>query len=306
MSFAGMPPPPKDPRKSVTGATKLTLTLSNGKQAIYDATASGSKTLVFDYKVGLEDKASDLAVTKLNLNGAAIKDAAGNVLNITGVGINPTGKLVIDGYTGTSSAEIFNGTASAETFRGLEGNDICVVNNAGDVVVESASAGTDLVKASINCALASNIENLTLDGLLEEQRHRQCACQHPDRQRPDTLYGRAGADKLAGGSGAAIFLFKAVTDTTSAAAGSDTIIDFHRSQADKINLKAIDANPDLKNDQAFTFIDTQKFHKKAGELHCEIKNGDTFILGDIDGNGVADLSIRLDTSLAMKGTDFIL
>ncbi|MCJ8052548.1 FG-GAP-like repeat-containing protein [Shinella curvata] len=471
----------------LTGATKLTLTLSNGKQAVYDAAASGSKTLVFDYKVGLEDKASDLSVTKLNLNGATIKDAAGNVLNITGASINPAGKLVIDGYTGTSAADIFNGTVGAETFRGLGGNDIYVVNNAGDVVVEGANAGTDLVKASVSYALSSNVENLTLtgsakingagnvlantltgnsaDNVLDGKAGAdrlvggkgndtyvvdnlgdvvvESASAGTDLVKAsvgytlssnvenltltgstkingtgnvlantltgnsadnvldgkagadrlvggagndtyvvdnlgdvvvestnagadlvkasvsyalssnvenltltgyakingagnvlantltgnsadnildgragndtlvggagvDTLYGGTGADKLTGGAGADIFLFKAVSDTTSAAAGRDTIIDFSRSQADKINLKAIDANPDLKNDQAFTFIDTQQFHKKAGELRYEIKNGDTFIFGDIDGDGVTDLSIRLDTSLAMKGTDFIL
>ncbi|MGQ3209960.1 MAG: beta strand repeat-containing protein [Shinella sp.] len=471
----------------LTGATKLTLTLSNGKQAIYDAAASSSKTLVFDYKVGLEDTASDLSVTKLNLNGATIKDAAGNVLNITGASINPAGKLVIDGYTGTSAADVFNGTVGAETFRGLAGNDIYVVNNNGDVLVEGASAGTDLVKASVNYTLTSNVENLTLtgsgkingtgnglaniltgnggDNVLDGKggADRMIGGKGNDTyvvdnvgdvvvegasagtdlvkasvnytltsnvenlmltgsgkinavgngianiltgndadnvldgkagadrliggkgndtyvvdnagdvvvegtsagadlvkasvnyaltsnvenltltgstkingvgntlanilngnsadnildgkagndtlvgaSGADKLYGGAGADKLTGGSGADVFLFKAVTDTTVAAAGRDTIIDFNRSQGDKISLNAIDANPDLKNDQAFTFIDTQKFHKTAGELRYEIKSGDTFISGDINGDGTADFSIRLDLSLAMKVTDFIL
>jgi Ca2+-binding RTX toxin-like protein len=391
---------------TLTNATNLTLTLSNGEQAIYDAAASSGRTLVFDYKVGLEDTSSDLAVTKLNLNGATIKDAAGNVLNITGVSINPAGTLIIDGYTGTSAADSFTGTAGAETFRGLGGNDTYVVNNSGDVVVEGSGAGTDLVKSSISYTLSANVENLTLTGSAKINAAGNALANiltgnsadnvlngkaGADRMAggagndiyvvddiadvvveganagtdfvkssishtlsanvenliligaaktnaagntlansltgssadnvlsgkagndllaggagADTLYGGAGADRLTGGSGADLFLFKAASETTVTSSGRDTITDFSRSQGDKIYLKAIDANTGLNNDQAFTFIDTQKFHNKAGELRYEIKNGATFIYGDVDGDGGADFSIALDLSLAIKAADFIL
>ena len=38
--------------------------------------------------------------------------------NLTGAVVNPTGTLVIDGYTGTSGTDAFKGTTGANTFRG--------------------------------------------------------------------------------------------------------------------------------------------------------------------------------------------
>ena len=44
------------------------------------------------------------------------------------------------------------------------GYDTYVVDNAGDVVTEGASAGTDLVQSTISYVLGANLENLTLTG----------------------------------------------------------------------------------------------------------------------------------------------
>lgn len=122
----------------------------------------------------------------------------------------------------------------------------------------------------------------------------------------DKLYGGSGSDKLYGGKGADNFIFKSVKDSSVNSNGRDTIFDFNRSQNDKIDLKSIDANTKAGGDQSFKFIGTEKFHKKAGELRFDKKSGDTFIYGDINGDGKADFSIKLDSSLNLKGSDFIL
>lgn len=122
----------------------------------------------------------------------------------------------------------------------------------------------------------------------------------------DRIEGGLGADKLYGGTGADTFVFRSVKDSTVSSPGRDTIYDFSRSQKDKIDLSVIDASSKGAGNQAFDFIGTKKFTKTAGELRYENKNGDTFVYGDVNGDGKADFSIMLDLSLAMRKSDFIL
>ena len=80
---------------SVAGGTP-TLVLNDGGTATYSS-GSGSTTLVFSHTVQTGQNIADLAVTSLALNGAALKDAAGNIANTaTASGYNPAGTLRID------------------------------------------------------------------------------------------------------------------------------------------------------------------------------------------------------------------
>ena len=82
---------------TVTGGTP-TLALNDGGVAVLTG-GSGTNTLTFSYKVGASDKSlTGLAVTGLNLNGAAIADAAGNTATVTGTA-KTFGGLVIDTVT---------------------------------------------------------------------------------------------------------------------------------------------------------------------------------------------------------------
>ena len=79
---------------TVTGGTP-TLTLNDGGTATYTG-GSGTSTLTFSYKVAAGQNTSDLAVTAANANGATIKDAVGNVADLSGAASNPSGTLHID------------------------------------------------------------------------------------------------------------------------------------------------------------------------------------------------------------------
>ncbi len=80
---------------TVSGGTP-TLVLNDGGTATYGG-GSGSTTLVFSHTVLAGQNVADLAVTSLSLNGAALKDAAGNLANTTAAaGYNPAGTLRID------------------------------------------------------------------------------------------------------------------------------------------------------------------------------------------------------------------
>lgn len=120
----------------------------------------------------------------------------------------------------------------------------------------------------------------------------------------DKLYGGTGRDKLYGGADADTFIFRSANDSTVATSGRDTIYDFTR--GDRIDLKGIDAKTGTTKDDAFSFIDTKAFSKKAGELRYEKGASNTYIYGDINGDGKEDFTIHLNGSLKLIKGDFIL
>jgi Ca2+-binding RTX toxin-like protein len=116
----------------------------------------------------------------------------------------------------------------------------------------------------------------------------------------DTLNGNGGRDVLWGNSGGDTFVF----DTTSEANG-DTIADFVRG-TDKISLSGMDASTRASGNQAFTFIGAQGFHKVAGELKTYQSSGNTYVAGDVNGDGAADFTIKALGVHTFAATDFVL
>ncbi|MFC4174205.1 CAP domain-containing protein [Microvirga sp. GCM10011540] len=116
----------------------------------------------------------------------------------------------------------------------------------------------------------------------------------------DTLNGNGGRDVLWGRSGSDTFVF----DTASEANG-DTIGDFVRG-ADKINLSGIDADTRSYGNQAFKFIGAQGFRKVAGELKAYQSSGNTYLAGDVNGDGYADFTIKAVGLHAFANADFVL
>src|SRR5579871_2217634 len=136
---------------NTTGGTP-TLTLSNGATATY-VSGSGSTSLVFNYTVGATGSgqdAADLATAVTNallLNGATIKDSAGNAAVLTGAGnVNPTGTLQIDTTAPTVSITTAGGTTNqgSQTISGHvdvadAGATVKVFDNNGTTPVASTT-----------------------------------------------------------------------------------------------------------------------------------------------------------------------
>jgi Ca2+-binding RTX toxin-like protein len=122
----------------------------------------------------------------------------------------------------------------------------------------------------------------------------------------DRLQGGLGADKLTGGADGDLFIFKAVAESTVASSGRDTILDFSHAAGDVIDLHSIDAKTTKSGDQAFTFIDSQTFHGVEGELRFQKSSTDTFVYGDVNGDGKADFGIKLTGLISLAASDFIL
>ena len=157
----------------------------------------------------------------LTLTGTAALSGTGNALN----------NLII----GNSGNSTLDGGAGADTMQGGTGNDTYYVDNAGDVVTENLSSGTDLVLASVSYSLTANVENLTLIGsdnlsgggntlnnvLTGNSGNNGLKGDAGN----DTLNGGLGVDTLAGGTGDDTYVVDSTTDTIfeNAGEGSDTV-----------------------------------------------------------------------------------
>jgi hypothetical protein len=67
-----------------------------------------------------------------------------------------------------------------------------------------------------------------------------------------------------------------------------------------------DADINAAGDQAFTFVGSAAFTGTAGELRTTFDGVDTWVQGDISGDGVADFEIVLSGAVSLSSTDFIL
>jgi len=116
----------------------------------------------------------------------------------------------------------------------------------------------------------------------------------------DRLLGGLGADTLTGGAGNDVFAFTTTDKVT------DIITDFVRGQ-DKVDLTGIDAIAARDGVQAFRYIGGGNFTGgQGGQLRFYTEGNNGFLAGDVDGDRVADFTIRLDGVTRFQVGDLIL
>jgi Ca2+-binding RTX toxin-like protein len=162
-----------------------------------------------------------------------------NVENLILLGsavINGTGNELKNQLTGNSAANTLDGGLGADTMKGGLGDDTYVVNDVGDVVIESAGQGLDTVKSSVTYALSVNVENLVLTGVAPINgtgntlgnvlTGNAAANVLTGGAGNDTLIGGGGADTLIGGDGNDVYVVDASTVIIkeSASAGVDEVV----------------------------------------------------------------------------------
>lgn len=124
------------------------------------------------------------------------------------------------------------------------------------------------------------------------------------RDGKDTLNGGLGHDKLYGGKQADIFDFNSLKDSV-VGINRDLIADFDRKGGDRIDLSTIDANYNHRGNQTFKFIGNKLFSKTEGELRYTKISKSVIVEGDVNGDGKADLQIRVTLVSALDSGDFV-
>ncbi len=201
--------------------------------------------------------------------------------------------------------DTLQGSSGNDTMIGSTGDDTYYVNLPTDVVIENAGEGTDLVQAYIDYTLGDNLEQLRLRGNARSGTGNDLDNLLIGTGGDDVLTGGAASDTLTGGGGADSFVI-GEGETGDSIATADSITDFSQTDNDNIDLSAIDADANIAGEQAFTFVGTDAFSGTAGELRYERAGGDTLVFGDTDGDGIADLAIRIESRVDLVASDFVL
>ncbi len=123
---------------------------------------------------------------------------------------------------------------------------------------------------------------------------------------PDFFLLGGGLDTVAGLAGLDRFIFRPQA-LGPAAANATTMTDFSRAAGEQLDLSQIDAIAGLTDD-AFSFLPAAgaPFTNVAGQLRWEDLGAQRLIQGDVNGDSVADLTIRLTAAGPVDATWFVL
>ena len=267
-------------------------------------------TVTDTISLGAGDDVFKPGATEETANGEAGSDVL-DFSRSSGVEIALDGSIIATGwafgdtYTGFENvvgsfigADVLIGNSSANTLIGYGGNDT-LSGMAGDDILNGSLGNDKLDGGANNDYLSGDDGNDVLIGGAGNDSLR-------GGSGADTLTGGAGKDELIGGLGADKFIFAKADFGGTTAATAETITDFTQTEADRIDLSAVDASSKVAGDQAFTFIGSAAFHNVAGELRYAQINGSTYVQGDTNGDGVADFWIGLNGLNTLKAADFVL
>jgi Ca2+-binding RTX toxin-like protein len=289
-----------------------------------DVFFAGDGNNVYDGGAGI-DKVSYLYAHKgvtVNLaNGTGAGDGSDSLVSIE----NVDGGFGNDSITGDGAANVLFGNNGNDTLNGGGGNDI-LRGGLGDDVINGGTGVNTVDYSYLNSDPLGRVI-VNLGGQDAAEFGTRVTTTGPQSTQlgfdtitsvsnvigtngVDLLIGNAGAnvltgglgvDQLTGGGGVDTFTFNSIADSSNGA--PDLITDFH-SGIDKLDLSGIDANSGLGGNQAFTFMGAGAFDNHAAELIYQVLGGSAFVRGDVNGDGVADFTIKLQSVSSLAATDF--
>ena len=177
------------------------------------ASAGGNNTILssITFNLGTVANVQNLTLTGItNINGTAAPGVSG----------------VITGNSGNNTL-VDSGVSAADTLVGGGGNDTYMVNNSGDVIVDSGTSST--VKASVDFSLAnsSDVKNLTLTGTAVKATGNALGGEVITGNASDNRLDDGGAfaaDTLNGAGGNDTYVVSNAKDVISDGGGIDTVV----------------------------------------------------------------------------------
>ena len=208
-----------------------------------------------------------------------------------------------DTITGNEAANRLWGKAGEDVLHGRSGNDVLYGGGGADVLRGGRSDDRLYGGGNKDMLHGGSSDDRLYGGGNKDMLHGGSG--------DDRLYGGSGNDVIRGGSGADILTGGAGADRFDFNAAhhsnpdhADTIKDF-QSGIDILDLRSIDADSTQAGNQAFDFIGRAQF-SDAGQLRMTMSDGDPYVAADRDGDGHADMSIRLLSMTYLLGNDIML
>ncbi len=259
---------------------------------------------------------------------------SGNDLLIGRAGIDELlGNAGKDKLLGGTGADFLDGGDGHDRLLGDRGADT-LLGQIGNDVIFGGSGADDLSGAQGNDTLTGGAGIDYLEGFEGNDRLK-------GGNAGDSLFGGVGNDFLMGGAGADYLNADQDSDRLAGGRGADTIVLLELTAArdiiifnrlsdsstgtiagtideiryfdqgglatdDKIDLRAIDANPNKAGNQAFLFRGTGNFTAPSGEVRLVESGGNTLVRVDIDGDGRSEMNFLVQGVIGLTAGDFFL
>ncbi|WP_062205001.1 type I secretion C-terminal target domain-containing protein [Aureimonas sp. AU12] len=161
------------------------------------------------------------------LGGDARGDSLVSIENIRGTAFADrlTGDAGANALFGGAGNDMLDGGAGADRLEGGSGNDTYVVDDLGDVVVETeAVGGVDVVRSSVDFTLGAHLDHLTLTGLAAISGFGNTLANVINgNEAANFLFGDAGRDTIWGGGGGDVLFGGDDSDRLDGGAGADIL-----------------------------------------------------------------------------------
>jgi Ca2+-binding RTX toxin-like protein len=306
-------------------ADVITEDVEGGYDIVNVALASGTYVMGANVEEASITSTGAVSVTGNSLDNDIVGNDAANKLSGGDGNDILMGQAGNDTLLGGAGIDFLGGGAGVDSMVGGAGNDVYTVETVGDLVVEAANEGIDLVYLLLDAAkqaytLTANVENLTfkstgafrgtgnaLDNIIDGKLSTGAVIDGAAGN--DTIYGGAGNDSLSGGIGDDEIRGGNGIDTIDGGAGSDTVwmngafADYVIARPNATDLVLTDRNGNVitvRNVEALHFADTTL---APSTLTDNVATTGADVLHGTDANDTIDGFAGNDTLSGGDGND---